>query len=53
LQKTAGTASLIFVNADEVLEFPRPISHKVIYIGGLIGLDKEKAKKLPEVNIFS
>lgn len=29
-------ARYVFVNTDEFMEFPRPISHKTIYIGGII-----------------
>ncbi|CAD5214224.1 unnamed protein product [Bursaphelenchus xylophilus] len=29
-----ANASLVFVNSDEHVEFPRPISHKIVYIGG-------------------
>uniref|UniRef100_A0A0N5AEB0 glucuronosyltransferase n=1 Tax=Syphacia muris TaxID=451379 RepID=A0A0N5AEB0_9BILA len=28
-------SSYMFVNADEFLEFPRPITHKIVYIGGI------------------
>ncbi|KAH7725283.1 UDP-glucoronosyl and UDP-glucosyl transferase family protein [Aphelenchoides avenae] len=30
-----GRSSYLFVNADEHLDFPRPVSHKVIYVGGV------------------
>ncbi|TMS32359.1 hypothetical protein L596_000210 [Steinernema carpocapsae] len=36
------TTAIIFVNSLEMLEFARPISHKIIYMGGL-GLAKPKA----------
>uniref|UniRef100_A0A1I7YBH4 UDP-glucuronosyltransferase n=1 Tax=Steinernema glaseri TaxID=37863 RepID=A0A1I7YBH4_9BILA len=35
------TTSIVFVNSLEMLEFARPISHKIIYMGGL-GLAKPK-----------
>ncbi|KAI6171606.1 UDP-glucuronosyltransferase [Aphelenchoides bicaudatus] len=35
----AAQSQLIFVNVDEFLDFPRPITHKVHYIGG-IGMKK-------------
>ncbi|EYB85020.1 hypothetical protein Y032_0306g2004 [Ancylostoma ceylanicum] len=35
LREIAANASLCFVNADEMFDFPRPIIHKNIYIGGL------------------
>ena len=28
-------SSLVFINADEHLDYPMPTSHKFIYIGGL------------------
>lgn len=40
---------LVFVNSVELLDFPRPIMHKVIYIGG-IGMSQ--AKQLDEVDRF-
>lgn len=63
-QEKAGTASVVFVNTDELLDFGRPITHKgktcsfltsshlclVIYIGGLVGLSEKKTKRLPEVS---
>ncbi|KAL6744221.1 hypothetical protein Aduo_017179 [Ancylostoma duodenale] len=41
LREIAANASLCFVNADEMFDFPRPIIHKNIYIGGL-GVDEPK-----------
>ncbi|KAI6179014.1 UDP-glucuronosyltransferase [Aphelenchoides besseyi] len=35
-------ASLYFVNTDELVDFPRPISHKIINIGG-VGMSKAVA----------
>ncbi|RCN49869.1 UDP-glucoronosyl and UDP-glucosyl transferase [Ancylostoma caninum] len=35
LREIAANASLCFVNSDEMFDFPRPIIHKNIYIGGL------------------
>ncbi len=34
-------SSFMFVNSNEYLEYPRPISHRIIYIGG-IGLIEPK-----------
>uniref|UniRef100_A0A7E4VFV1 glucuronosyltransferase n=1 Tax=Panagrellus redivivus TaxID=6233 RepID=A0A7E4VFV1_PANRE len=39
-------ARFFFVNTDESIDFPRPISHKVIYIGG-ITVDMDGTSKLP------
>uniref|UniRef100_A0A7E5A1T3 glucuronosyltransferase n=1 Tax=Panagrellus redivivus TaxID=6233 RepID=A0A7E5A1T3_PANRE len=41
-------ARYIFLNAEEHVDFPRPISHKTIYIGG-ITINKAAAKPLPPV----
>uniref|UniRef100_A0AC35F1P5 Glucuronosyltransferase n=1 Tax=Panagrolaimus sp. PS1159 TaxID=55785 RepID=A0AC35F1P5_9BILA len=38
---------LIFVNVNEFLEFPRPILHNVVYVGGL-GMKATKNKTLAE-----
>ncbi|KHJ81970.1 hypothetical protein OESDEN_18340 [Oesophagostomum dentatum] len=35
VREIAANASLSFINADEMFDFPRPIIHKNIYIGGL------------------
>lgn len=40
-------ASVIFVNVDEFLDFPRPITHKIHYCGGIGML---KGEKLSEVS---
>uniref|UniRef100_A0A914V172 glucuronosyltransferase n=1 Tax=Plectus sambesii TaxID=2011161 RepID=A0A914V172_9BILA len=41
LDKIAGDSALIFVNSEEFLDFPRPILHKTVYVGGL-GLKESK-----------
>ncbi|XGW01929.1 hypothetical protein V3C99_014204 [Haemonchus contortus] len=41
VREIAANASLCFVNADEMFDFPRPIIHKTIYIGGL-GISEPK-----------
>lgn len=35
VSERCGEASYFFINADHVIDFPRPISPKFIYIGGL------------------
>ncbi|CAD5214068.1 unnamed protein product [Bursaphelenchus xylophilus] len=44
-----ASASYVWVNTDEFVDFPRPISHKYVNIGGL-GMKEslKKAGKLPE-----
>uniref|UniRef100_A0A914USR4 glucuronosyltransferase n=1 Tax=Plectus sambesii TaxID=2011161 RepID=A0A914USR4_9BILA len=37
----AGTTPVVFVNSEELLDFPRPILHKTIYMGGL-GMEAPK-----------
>jgi hypothetical protein len=37
-------SSYFYVNTDELVDFPRPISHKVIQIGGM-GIQKSLAKR--------
>ncbi|VDM47219.1 unnamed protein product [Toxocara canis] len=34
-KKTIAKSTFIFVNADEFVEFPRPITHKIVYVGGI------------------
>jgi hypothetical protein len=47
-------SSYFYVNTDELVDFPRPISHKVIQIGGM-GVQKSLAKrgKLEKVCLIS
>ncbi|KAI1694297.1 UDP-glucoronosyl and UDP-glucosyl transferase domain-containing protein [Ditylenchus destructor] len=45
LKEIARNTSLIFTNANEVFEFPKPISNKVVYIGGIV---QSKLKPLAE-----
>ncbi|KAI1702594.1 UDP-glucoronosyl and UDP-glucosyl transferase domain-containing protein [Ditylenchus destructor] len=45
LKELARNTSLIFTNANEVFEFPKPISNKVVYIGGIV---QSKLKPLAE-----
>ncbi|KAI1704910.1 UDP-glucoronosyl and UDP-glucosyl transferase domain-containing protein [Ditylenchus destructor] len=45
LKELARNTSLIFTNANEVFEFPKPISNKVVYIGGIV---QSKLKPLDE-----
>ncbi|KHN83392.1 UDP-glucuronosyltransferase 2C1 [Toxocara canis] len=35
VHKTIAKSTFIFVNADEFVEFPRPITHKIVYVGGI------------------
>ncbi|MFH4980137.1 hypothetical protein AB6A40_006846, partial [Gnathostoma spinigerum] len=35
LKEKMESCSFIFVNSDELLAFPQPINHKVVYIGGI------------------
>lgn len=42
-----GEASYYFINADPIIDLPRPISAKILYIGG-VGI--EKVEPLNEVS---
>ncbi len=44
--RLAAKAPLLFVNSNEFIDFPRPILHKVVYIGGI---DLKDGKKLNDV----
>lgn len=44
LKEILGESQVVFVNSDEFIEFNRPTSQKIIYIGG-IGLDQMKKIK--------
>jgi hypothetical protein len=35
LASIAANCSLIMANTDELYDFPRPILHKIIYVGGI------------------
>lgn len=48
-QLASDKSQLLFINSIELLDFPRPILHKVIYIGG-IGM--KDAKPLDDVSQF-
>uniref|UniRef100_A0A0M3IJV7 UDP-glucuronosyltransferase n=1 Tax=Ascaris lumbricoides TaxID=6252 RepID=A0A0M3IJV7_ASCLU len=41
ITETISKSTFVFVNADEFVEFPRPITHKIVYVGG-IAVDKPK-----------
>lgn len=45
LEQHLRNTSLLFVNSNPFLEFPRPLSNKVVYIGGLVD---QKTRKLDE-----
>jgi hypothetical protein len=47
-KELARNTSLFFVNSNPFFEFPRPISNKIIYIGGL-GEENNKQVKLDTV----
>ena len=44
--------SLLFVNSNAFLEFGRPLSHKVVYIGGLVDAIGSSDAKLEQAGIF-
>src|SRR4051794_35098454 len=50
LQQRVQEASIVFVNINEFLDFPRPISHKMHYCGG-IGMTTPE--KLAPVSFFA
>lgn len=47
VQKIVANVSLAFVNANPFFDLPRPISHKTIYIGGIV---EKKPKLLSSVS---
>uniref|UniRef100_A0A7E4V5X1 glucuronosyltransferase n=1 Tax=Panagrellus redivivus TaxID=6233 RepID=A0A7E4V5X1_PANRE len=47
MNDAVGHARFTFVNTEEHMDFPRPISHKVIYVGG-ITVANSSADDLPE-----
>ena len=47
-------SSYFFVNTDELVDFTRPISHKVVHIAGMgVGKALKKEGQLEKVWIFS
>ena len=44
--KTVKNSPLIFVNVDELLDFPRPIFSNIIYIGGLENEEQNRENEL-------
>ncbi|KAL7079535.1 hypothetical protein ACQ4LE_001228 [Meloidogyne hapla] len=51
LKELARNVSLYFFNANPFLEMPRPISNKVVYIGGLVEEQASKESKILEPEI--
>ena len=49
LEELAANCPLVMVNSDEVYAFPRPILHKIVYIGGL-GMRESIGKPLTGVS---
>jgi hypothetical protein len=45
--------SLIFVNSNQFFEMPRPITSKVIHIGGISERNAPKEQKLDEASYLS
>ena len=46
LRQIASNISLVFVNSNQFLEFPRPISNKVVNIGGIVDARVEKLEEV-------
>jgi hypothetical protein len=44
-------SSFMFVNSNEYLEYPRPISHRIIYIGGIGLIEPKPLDKVCIVNL--
>jgi len=36
LNELLKKSSLVFINTNPFIDFPRPISNKIVYIGGLV-----------------
>uniref|UniRef100_A0A914WDV7 UDP-glucuronosyltransferase n=1 Tax=Plectus sambesii TaxID=2011161 RepID=A0A914WDV7_9BILA len=50
LIELSAKSALMMVNGDEMFEFPRPISHKVIYIGGVgVSTPKKLEKEMLQI----
>lgn len=49
LGEKMSQSSFAFINSDELVDFPRPISHRIVYVGG-IGV--ASVKPLNGVRIF-
>ncbi len=46
VEQLGKKSALAFINSEEMIELPRPITHKIIYIGGM---DQKKPKPLTKV----
>uniref|UniRef100_A0A0N5ABX1 glucuronosyltransferase n=1 Tax=Syphacia muris TaxID=451379 RepID=A0A0N5ABX1_9BILA len=46
LRTAVSKSAFVFVNTDEYIEFPRPINHKIIFVGGIA---VAKPKPLPPI----
>jgi hypothetical protein len=52
LDEIARNVSMIFINSNPFTDMPRPISNKIVYIGGLADeTKKQNASKLDKVKI--
>lgn len=47
-----GNSAFYFVNVDEHIDFPRPISHKIINIGGIGQVQPKPLEKVKPVDNF-
>lgn len=46
LMDLAAKSQLVFVNSEELLDFPRPILHKIIYYAGIGMKDPKELNKV-------
>lgn len=50
LEEVASTCPLVMVNFEELYALPRPMLHKVVYIGGL-GITERSVGRLADVSL--
>lgn len=49
MEEIARDSPLLFVRVDPIVDFPRPILHNTVFIGGL-GLERDAKRDLPEAS---
>ena len=49
IRKHLSSASLLFANTNPFFDFPRPLSNKIVYIGGL---QEPKVQKLEQASLL-
>lgn len=52
IEEAMKESSLVFVNTEEFLEFPRPISRKIVFIGGIAVPEISQLPKVCDTGLY-